>query len=95
MYDLCICISVQVLKERAESDLKKAADNHWSDGALEVCTSSSYLLQFICHINLKDIFCFKGVAILPIMSACCFYIAVELMLILCIINLPPGRSTAS
>ncbi|GJN19714.1 hypothetical protein PR202_gb07018 [Eleusine coracana subsp. coracana] len=24
-----------VLKERAESDLKKAADNHWSDGALE------------------------------------------------------------
>ncbi|KAK3152900.1 hypothetical protein QOZ80_2BG0165060 [Eleusine coracana subsp. coracana] len=25
----------RVLKERAESDLKKAADNHWSDGALE------------------------------------------------------------
>jgi hypothetical protein len=42
-------VSVQVLKERAESDLKKAADNHWSDGALEVCTSSSYLLQFMSH----------------------------------------------
>jgi len=26
----------QAFKERAQSDLKKAADKHWSDGALEV-----------------------------------------------------------
>ena len=31
-----IFIPFQVFKERAESDLKKAADQHWSDGALEV-----------------------------------------------------------
>lgn len=29
-------IPIQAFKERAESDLKKAADRHWSDGALEV-----------------------------------------------------------
>jgi len=31
-----IFIPIQAFKERAESDLKKAADQHWSDGALEV-----------------------------------------------------------
>ena len=48
MYDFCI--PAQALKERAESDLKKAADNHWSDGALEVCTKSSdFNLIYLSH----------------------------------------------
>ena len=33
---------IKILKERAESDLKKAADQHWSDGALEVYYTTSF-----------------------------------------------------
>lgn len=37
-----ICIShIQILKDKAKSELKRAADQHWSDGALEVYISSS------------------------------------------------------
>jgi hypothetical protein len=37
LYLICdISVPIQAFKERAESDLKKAADQHWSDGALEV-----------------------------------------------------------
>lgn len=32
----CFSTFMQMLKDRAESRIKKAADKHWSDGALEV-----------------------------------------------------------
>lgn len=31
-----LCIPLQSLTDKAQSRLKKAADKHWSDGALEV-----------------------------------------------------------
>jgi hypothetical protein len=35
---------MQILKEKAHSDLKRAADKHWSDGALEVQDENLFLL---------------------------------------------------
>jgi len=35
----------RILKERAQSDLKKAADQHWSDGALEICDELTWLFD--------------------------------------------------
>lgn len=32
---------LQIIKDRAQTKLKTAADKHWSDGALEVPASSS------------------------------------------------------
>lgn len=40
-------MSWQILKNKAESRLKKAADKHWSDGALEVMMVA---LQHSCSI---------------------------------------------
>lgn len=39
-----ILYTYQILKDKAQSRLKSAADKHWSDGALEVSLPSLYYL---------------------------------------------------
>lgn len=59
LYLLLRCLSIihknfplQILKNKAQSRLKIAADRHWSDGALEVLSLSPLLILYIITVIL-------------------------------------------
>lgn len=47
----CIYILWQILRDKAESRLKSAADKHWSDGALEVLLLSFDFFLYIALLS--------------------------------------------